>query len=94
MLRGIEGQGVRWAMSQYVIVSSIDTTHGIVEFEGPAGNVSLSVKSCQFFYQDYREAPPDMREAAKAETVSALSIFFLLEEAFLFYELRERQSLH
>jgi hypothetical protein len=34
------------------------------------------------------EAPAEMREAAEAETVSSLSIFFPYDEGFLFYELR------
>jgi len=43
----------------------------------------------RFFYEDYRNAPPDQREAAEALTLSALSIFFPTDEAFLVYELRE-----
>ena len=90
MLRGIEGHGVRWTMSQAVRVSRIETERGFVEFEGPVGNLSLSLKSCRrFFYEDYRNAPRDQREAAEALTVSVLSIFFANGEGFLMYEMRE-----
>src|SRR6516165_10437525 len=90
MLRGIEDHGVRWTVSQSVRVSRIETERGFVEFEGPAGNLSLSLKRCRaFFYEDHRDAPRDAREAAEALTLSALSIFFPSDEAFLVYELRE-----
>ena len=90
MLRGIEDRGVRWTMSQSVRVSRIETEQGFVELEGPAGNLSLSLKRCRrFFYEDHRNAPVDMREAAEALTLSALSIFFPTDEAFLVYELQE-----
>jgi hypothetical protein len=90
MLRGIEDRGVRWTMSQSVRVSRIETEQGFVEFEGPTGNLSLSLKRCRrFFYEDHRNAPVDMREAAEALTLSALSIFFPTDEAFLVYELQE-----
>jgi hypothetical protein len=62
----------------------------IVEFEGLAVDLSLSSKVCQrFFYEDYRNAPPDQREAAEALTLSALSIFFPSEQAVLVYEMRK-----
>jgi hypothetical protein len=90
MLRGIEDRGVRWTMSQSVRVSRIETEQGFVEFEGSTGNLSLSLKRCRrFFYEDHRNAPVDMREAAEALTLSALSIFFPTDEAFLVYELQE-----
>ena len=93
MLRGIEDRGVRWTMSQSVRVSRIETEQGFVEFEGPTGNLSLSLKRChRFFYEDYRNAPVDMREAAEALTLSALSILFPTEEAFLVYEMQEPLS--
>lgn len=87
-LRGIHERGVRWTMSQCVRVSCVDPKQGIVEFEGPTGNLSLCVGGCRFVYGEAREAPPEMREAAEAESVSALSIFFPYDEGFLFYELR------
>jgi hypothetical protein len=91
MLRGIETPGIRWCMSQSVRVSRVDTERGFVEFEGPAAcDLSLSLKQCRrFLYEDYRNAPPDQREAAEALTLSALSMFFPSDEAFLFYEMRE-----
>jgi hypothetical protein len=93
MLRGIEDHGVRWTMSQSVRVSRIETEKGFVDFEGPAGNLSLSLKQCRrFLYEDYRNAPPDQREAAESLTLSALSIFFPSDEAFLVYEMRETDS--
>jgi hypothetical protein len=90
MLRGIEDAGVRWTMSQSVRVSRIETEQRFVEFEGPAGNLSLSLKSCRrFVYEDHRNAPPDQRETAEALTLSALSIFFASGGAFLVYEMRQ-----
>lgn len=90
MLRGIEDSSVRWTMSQSVRVSRIEAEQGFVEFEGPTGNLSLSLKRCsRLFYEDHRNAPVDIREAAEALTLSALSIFFPTDEAFLVYELRE-----
>jgi hypothetical protein len=75
-------------MSQCVRVSCVDPKQVIVEFEGPTGKLSLCVRGCRFVYEEAREAPPEMREAAEAESVSALSIFFPYDEAFLFYDLR------
>ena len=90
MLRGIEDRGVRWTMSQSLRVSRIETDQGFVEFQGPTGNLSLSLKRCRrFHYEDHRNAPLDMHDAAEALTLSALSIFFSLDEAFIVYELRE-----
>ena len=95
-LRGIDGLGVRWAMGQRVRVSQVSfsvveerSNQGIVEFEGPAGNLSLSIGGCRIVYGDPREASPEAREEAEATTVSVLSIFFPDEEGFHFYELRE-----
>ena len=93
-LRGIEGLGVRWAMGQHVRVSQVlfsaEDSEGIVEFEGPAGNVlSLVIGHCRIVYGDPREASPENRAEAEAMTLSALSIFFPDEEGFHFYELRE-----
>ena len=93
-LRGIHGHGVRWVMNQSVKVSRVssfaDTSgskQGIVEFEGPAGHLSLSIASCRFVYGDPREARPEIRKEAESVTVSTLSVFFPSEEGFLFYEL-------
>ena len=89
-LRGIEDRGVRWTMSQSVRVSRIETKDRFVEFEGPTGSLSLSLKRCRgFLYEDHRNAPVENREAAEALTLSALSIFFPTDEAFLVYELQE-----
>jgi hypothetical protein len=41
------------------------------------------LKYCRrFFYEDYRNAPPDQREAAEALTLSALSMFFARMKRF------------
>jgi len=91
-LRGIEDRGVRWTMSQSVRVSRIETKDRFVEFEGPTGSLSLSLKRCRgFLYEDHRNAPVENREAAEALTLSALSIFFPADEAFLVYELQGPQ---
>jgi hypothetical protein len=94
-LRGIDGQGVRWAMRQQVKVSQImfsaesrPVRRAIVDFEGPAGNLSLLLYDCFIIYGDPREATPEAREEAEATTVSALCIFLPSEEGFHFYELR------
>ena len=44
---------------------------------------------CAFVYEEPREAQSDIREDAEFTTLSALSIFFPSNEAFLAYELRE-----
>ena len=95
-LRGIDGQGVRWAMRQHVKVSQVSFSEesrsvkrAIVDFEGPAGNLCLLLHDCFIIYGDPREASPENRDEAIATTVSALSIFFPDEEGFHFYELRE-----
>jgi len=88
-LLGIQERSPRWTMSQCVRVLCVDTKQGIIEFEGPIGNLSLSVRGCRFVYGDPREASPEIRGEAEAETVSALSIFFPSDEGFLLYELRD-----
>lgn len=95
-LRGIEGGGVRWAMSQRVKVSQVSLPADprgpglmIVEFEGPAGNLSLSIGGCHIHYEDARQAPPEIREDARTKTISALSILFPPDEGFLLFEMRE-----
>jgi len=96
-LRGIEGQGVRWAMRQRVKVSQVSFStdsrpirRAIIDFEGPAGNLSMLLADCLTIYGDPREAAPEDREGAEATTVSALCIFLPEEEGFHFYELRGR----
>ena len=95
-LRGIDGQGVRWAMRQHVKVTQVSFSEEkrpvrrmIVDFEGPAGNLSLLLYECIIIYGDPREAAPEAREEAAATTVSALCIYLPGEEGFHFYELRE-----
>ena len=95
-LRGIDGQGVRWAMRQHVKVMQVSLSEEkrpvgrvIVDFEGPAGNLSLLLYECFIIYGDPREAAPEAREEAEAATVSALCIYLPGEEGFHFYELRE-----
>jgi hypothetical protein len=95
-LRGIEGRGVRWAIGQRVKVSQVSASidpngagSAIVDFEGPAGDLSLSIGGCEIHYGDAREAPPEIRKDASAKTASALSIFFPPDDGFLLFELRE-----
>ena len=95
-LRGIDGQGVRWAVRQRVKVSQVSFSEesrpirrAIIDFEGPAGNLSVLLTECLIIYEDPREAGPEDREEAEATTVSALCIFLPEEEGFHFYELRE-----
>ena len=96
-LRGIDGQGVRWAMRQRVKVSQVSFStesrpirRAVIDFEGPAGNLCMLLTECFIVYGDPREAAPQDREEAEATTVSALCIFLPEEEGFHFYELRER----
>ena len=96
-LRGIDGQGIRWAMRQRVKVSQVSFSaeshpirRAIIDFEGPAGNLCILLTDCFIIYGDPREAAPQDREEAEATTVSALCIFIPEEEGFHFYELRER----
>ena len=95
-LRGIDGQGVRWAMRQHVKVTQVSFSEEqrpvrrvIVDFAGPAGNLSLLLYKCLIIYGDPREAAPEAKEEAEATTVSALCIYLPGEEGFHFYELRE-----
>jgi len=62
---------------------------GIVVFDGGSSNLSLSVGICAFVYQEPHEAQPVVRGEAEFTTLSALSIFFPSNEAFVAYELRE-----
>ena len=96
-LRGIDGQGVRWAMRQRVKVSQVSFStesrpirRAVIDFEGPAGSLCMLLTECFIIYGDPREAAPQDREEAEATTVSALCIFLPEEEGFHFYELRER----
>ena len=92
----MQGREVRWGMTQNVKVSGITapTDKGrprgaIVEFEGPTGNLSISLGRCRFVYEEPREASSDVREEAEATSVSALSVFFPYDECFILYEMRE-----
>jgi len=62
---------------------------GIVVFDGGSGNLSLSVGGCAFVYEEPHEAQPIVRGEAEFTTISALSIFFPSNEAFVAYALRE-----
>ena len=62
---------------------------GIVVFDGGSDNLSLSVGGCAFVYEEPQEAQPVIRGDAEFTTLSALSIFFPSNEAFVAYELRE-----
>jgi len=93
---GMQGSEVRWGMTQNVKVSGITAptdkggpSGAIVEFEGPTGNLSISLDRCRFIYEDPREASSDVREEAEAASVSALSVFFPYDECFILYEMRE-----
>ena len=90
MPRGIGDRGLRWTMSPPAGASRIETERGLVEFEGPVGNVRLSLKRGHtFVYADHCNALPDVREAAEALALSALSLWFPSKQAFLVYQMRE-----
>ena len=94
--RGIHEPGVDWSMGLRVKVSEVAFSPGakgpkagIVVFDGGFGNLSLSVGGCAFVYEEPHEAQPVVRGEAEFMTLSALSIFFPSNEAFVAYELRE-----
>ena len=94
--RGIHGPGVDWSLGMRGKVSQITFSPGakgpkagIVVFDGGSGNLSLSVGGCAFVYEEPHEAQPMVRGEAEFTTISALSIFFPSNEAFVAYELRE-----
>jgi hypothetical protein len=94
--RGIHESGVDWSMGLRGKVSqvtfspgAIGPKTGIVVFNGDSGNLSLSVGGCAFVYEEPHEAQPVVRGDAEFTTISALSIFFPSNEAFVAYELRE-----
>lgn len=94
--RGIHGPGVHWSMGMRGKVSQVTFSPGstgpkggIVVFDGGSGNLSLSVGGCAFVYEEPHEAQPVVRGEAEFTTISALSIFFPSNEAFVAYEVRE-----
>ena len=94
--RGIHESGVDWSMGIRGKVSQVTFSPGakgpkagIVVFDGGSGNLSLSVGGCAFVYEEPHEAQPIVRGEAEFTTISALSIFFPSNEAFVAYELRE-----
>jgi len=94
--RGINEPGVDWSMGMRGRVSEVTFSPGakgpktrIVVFDGGSGNLSLSVAGCAFVYEEPHEAQPVVRGDAEFTTISALSIFFPSNEAFVAYELRE-----
>ena len=94
--RGINESGVDWSMGMRVNVSQVTFSPGekgpkagIVVFDGGSGNLSLSVGGCAFVYEEPHEAQPIVRGEAEFTTISALSIFFPSNEAFVAYALRE-----
>ena len=94
--RGIHESGVDWSMGIRGKVSQVTSSSGakgprvgIVVFDGGSGNLSLSVGGCAFVYEEPHEAQPVVRGEAEFTTISALSIFFPSNEAFVAYELRE-----
>jgi hypothetical protein len=94
--RGIHEPGVDWSMGIRGKISEVTFSPdakgpkaGIVVFDGGSGNLSLSVGGCAFVYEEPHEAQPIIRGEAEITTLSALSIFFPSNEAFVAYELRE-----
>ena len=94
--RGIHESGVDWSMGIRGKVSQVTFSPGakghnagIVVFDGGSGNLSLSVGGCAFVYEEPHEAQPMVQGEAEFTTISALSIFFPSNEAFVAYELRE-----
>ena len=94
--RGIDAPGVDWSIGIRGKVSQVTFSPGakgpktgIVVFDGGSGNLSLSVGGCAFVYEEPHEAQPVVRGEAEFTTISALSIFFPSNEAFVAYELRE-----
>jgi hypothetical protein len=94
--RGIHEPGVDWSIGMRGQVSQVTLSPGakgpktgIVVFDGGSGNLSLSVGGCAFVYEEPHEAQPMVRAEAEFATLSALSIFFPSNEAFVAYELRE-----
>ena len=94
--RGIQEPGVDWSIGMRAKVSQVTFSPGekgpkagIVVFDGGSGNLSLSVGGCAFVYEEPHEAQPVVRGEAEFTTISALSIFFPSNEAFVAYELRE-----
>jgi hypothetical protein len=94
--RGIQEPGVDWSMGMRAKVSQVTSSPGakgpkagIVVFDGGSGNLSLSLGGCAFVYEEPHEAQPVVRGEAELTTLSALSIFFPSNEAFVAYELRE-----
>ena len=94
--RGIHEPGVDWCVGMRGKVSQVTFSPGekgpkagIVVFDGGSGNLSLSVGGCSFVYEEPYEAQPVVRGEAEFTTISALSIFFPSNEAFVAYELRE-----
>ena len=94
--RGIHEPGVDWSMGIRGKISQATFSPGakgpkagIVVFDGGAGNLALSVGGCSFVYEEPREAQLVVRGEAEFSTLSALSIFFPSNEAFVAYELQE-----
>ena len=94
--RGIHEPDIDWSVGMRGKVSQVTFSPGarghktgIVIFDGGSGNLSLSVGGCAFLYEEPHEAQPVVRGEAEFTTISALSIFFPSNEAFVAYELRE-----
>jgi len=96
-LRSIHEGGVEWNIGLRGKVSqvslsqgTISSTAGTILFEGPGGNLSLSMDACGFSYDEPCEGPPFLRGETQITPVSCLFVFFPSNEAFVVYELRER----
>ena len=96
-LRNIDEGGVEWNVGLRGKVSQVSLSQGTISpkaatirFEGAGGNLSLSMDTCAFSYDEHCEGPPFLREQTQIEPVSCLFIFFPSNEAFVVYELQER----
>jgi len=95
-LRRVHEGGVDWNMGLRGTVSQVSVCQGTlspkagkVVFESPAGNLSLSMDSCAFSYDQPCEGPPFLRREDQFTGVSCLFIFFPSNEEFVVYELQE-----
>ena len=93
-LRAVHGGGVDWNMCLRGQVSQVSVSQGTISselgtvvFEGLGGDLSLSMDTCAFSYDENCEAPPFVRENARAR--SSLFIFFPSNEIFAVYELEK-----
>jgi hypothetical protein len=97
-LRNIDEGGIDWNVGLRGRVSEISASQGRISsnaakvvFEGLSGNLSLSMDGCAFSYDQSSESPESL--AQKPHTaISRLFIFSPSNEAFVVYELQERED--